>query len=122
MMPAVPLGEPVSTARNLDNHFIVKARNVVTQHLSDSSFSADTFSDLMGMSRSNLHRKVKALTGQTTTEFVRTIRLHKASELLAQKNLTVSEVAYQVGFESLSYFSKTFQEQFGVTPSTITLS
>lgn len=86
IMPAVSLGETVSTAQNLDNHFIIKARNVVTQHLSDSSFSADTFSDLMGMSRSNLHRKVKALTGQTTTEFVRTIRLQKASELLAQKN------------------------------------
>lgn len=117
LSPPVPESQPTTLSQELDNQFILKAKSTVESRLSDSHFSADEFSELMDMSRSNLHRKLKALTDQTTTEFVRTIRLHKAAQLLQQTNLTVSEVAYQVGFESLPYFSKTFQEQFGVAPS-----
>ena len=117
LSPPVPESQPTTLSQELDNQFILKAKSTVESRLSDSNFNADEFSELMDMSRSNLHRKLKALTDQTTTEFVRTIRLHKAAQLLQQTNLTVSEVAYQVGFESLPYFSKTFQEQFGVAPS-----
>ncbi len=101
----------------LDNQFIRKAQEVVEQNLGNSRFTADDFSELMQMSRSNLHRKLKALTDQTTSEFVRNIRLNRASQLLKQNDSTVSEVAYLVGFESLPYFSKTFQEYHGVSPS-----
>ncbi|MFN8345090.1 MAG: ATP-binding protein [Spirosomataceae bacterium] len=119
MAPVVLESQPATLSQELDDRFILKAKAIVENRISDSHFSADEFSELMDMSRSNLHRKLKALTNQTTTEFVRTIRLHKAANLLQQTNMTVSEVAYQVGFESLPYFSKTFQEQFGVTPSTM---
>lgn len=120
MVPVVPESQPGTLSQELDNQFILKAKAIVETRMSDSHFNADEFSELMDMSRSNLHRKLKALTDQTTTEFVRTIRLHKAAALLQQTGMTVSEVAYQVGFESLPYFSKTFQEQFGVAPSTMT--
>jgi AraC-like DNA-binding protein len=60
---------------------------------------------------------LKALTGQTITEYVRNYRLEKAAELLLNKTGTISEIAYQVGFESLPYFSKVFFEKFGKTPS-----
>jgi len=71
----------------------------------------------LGISRTNLHRKLKALTGTSATEFIRKIRLQRAAQLVQQNTLTVSEIAYQVGFESLSYFSKSFQEEFGMSPS-----
>ena len=69
------------------------------------------------MSRQQMHRKFRALVDQSATEFIRTIRLKKAAELLSQKSGTVSEIAYDVGFNTLSYFTKSFQEQFGVAPS-----
>jgi signal transduction histidine kinase/DNA-binding response OmpR family regulator len=119
MAPVVLESQPKNLSQELDNRFILKAKAIVESRMSDSHFSADEFSELMDMSRSNLHRKLKALTDQSTTEFVRKIRLHKAADLLQQTNMTVSEVAYQVGFESLPYFSKTFQDQFGVAPSTM---
>jgi AraC-like DNA-binding protein len=71
----------------------------------------------MAMSRPTMHRKIKALTDQSTTEFIRNYRLQKAANLLKNKTGTVSEIAYQVGFDNLSYFSKSFQEKFGKLPS-----
>ena len=68
----------------------------------------------MGMSRMNLYRKLQAITGQTPTEFIRTIRLKRAAQLLQDGKLNVSEVADRVGFSSSSYFTKCFKEQFGV--------
>ena len=69
------------------------------------------------LSPSQLLRKLKALTNLTTVEFIRVYRLEKAAILLKQKNVTVSEVAYQTGFENLSYFTKVFQERYHVLPS-----
>ncbi len=69
------------------------------------------------MSRSNLHRKLKALTGQSNSEFIRSIRIYRAAEHLKQPDATVAEVAYQVGFESVSYFSRSFREQMGTSPT-----
>jgi len=71
----------------------------------------------MGMSRMNLYRKLQAITGQTPTEFIRTIRLKRAAQLLQDGKLNVSEVADRVGFSSSSYFTKCFKEQFGVLPT-----
>ncbi|WP_428665829.1 ATP-binding protein [Runella sp.] len=100
-----------------DDPFLQKAREIVKAHLSNSSFDVEQFCKLMGMSRTNLHRKLKALTETSTTEFIRVIRLQRAAQLLRQRAGTVSEIAYKVGFESLPYFSKSFQEQFGISPS-----
>jgi AraC-like DNA-binding protein len=71
----------------------------------------------MAMSRTNLHRKIKAITGFPPSELIRTIRLRKAAILLLHQTNTVSQVSLSVGFEDHSYFSKSFRKQFGVSPS-----
>jgi AraC-like DNA-binding protein len=71
----------------------------------------------MNLSHSQLYRKMVALTGQPVAQFIRTIRLNRAAELLANKTATVTEIAFDVGFNNLSYFSKCFRDQFGVLPS-----
>lgn len=109
------VGNEVS--QQLDNQFIQRIRAVIDAHLSESNFDVDGLCKALGISRTNLHRKLKALTGTSATEFIRKIRLQRAAQLVQQNTLTVSEIAYQVGFESLSYFSKSFQEEFGMSPS-----
>ncbi|WP_373331103.1 ATP-binding protein [Salmonirosea aquatica] len=99
------------------DEFLEKAIEVVNEHLADSSFSIEEFCQTMQVSRTQLHRKLKALTGQNSTEFIRNFRLRRAAELLSTGRYTVSEAAYQTGFESLSYFSKSFHELMGIPPS-----
>lgn len=101
----------------LDEQFLKKAHELIDAHLSDSTFGVEAFCEGMHLSRSQVWRKLKALTNQTVTEFIRKHRLRAASVLLQRQSGTVSEIAYQVGFESLSYFSKSFQEEYGVFPS-----
>jgi signal transduction histidine kinase/DNA-binding response OmpR family regulator/ligand-binding sensor domain-containing protein len=98
--------------------FLTKAYAVVMSQLADNRFGVEDFSRQMSMSQSQLVRKLKALTGQTAVEYIRNIRLEQAAERLNQGQ-GVSEVAYQVGFESLSYFTRVFQEKFGVSPSSL---
>lgn len=100
-----------------EDTFLKKVRSVVHQHLADSQFGVDELSEALHLSSRQLVRKLKALTDQTAVEFIRTLRLDRAAELLLKSDATVSEVAYAVGFESLPYFSKVFQEKFGVVPS-----
>ena len=71
---------------------------------------------MLGISPTNLYRKIKALTGQTATEFIRNIRLKRAAQLLKNEHLNVSEVMYMVGFTHHSYFTRCFKELFGVSP------
>jgi AraC-like DNA-binding protein len=77
----------------------------------------DTFSKEIGMSRAQLHRKLTALSGLSATEFIRSLRLKRAASLLSQQQGNVSEVAYQVGFSSLNYFTKCFRDFYGQTPT-----
>jgi len=108
---------PVSDLNQMDRNFLQKALDVVEQHLSEPDFDVKQFSQEMAMSRQQIHRKLSALVDQSATEFIRVIRLKKAAMLLSQKSGSVSEIAYDVGFSSLSYFSKCFQHQFGILPS-----
>ena len=101
----------------MDQQFVRKAVDVVKEHMADDGFNASTFAREMALSRVQLHRKIKALTNKTTTEFIRTIRLNRASRLLKAQTSNVTEIAYEVGFSSLSYFTSSFTEQFGSTPS-----
>ena len=71
----------------------------------------------MNMSRSSLHRKIKALTDLSSLDFIRIIRLKRAAELLQEGELRINEISDRVGFQSPSYFAKIFQKQFGVTPT-----
>ena len=109
-----PGNTPVSSVEEI---FLLNSMAIVEQHLSNSAFSVEQLADALNLSRMQLHRKLKALTNQSATEFVRHIRLQRAAHLLAARSATVSEIAFAVGFESLSYFSKSFREQFGVLPS-----
>lgn len=97
--------------------FLQKLVSLVEAHLSDTDFSVEHLQKELGISRMQLHRKLKALTGKSATEFIRTIRLKIAAEKLQAGQDNVSQIAYQVGFNSLSYFTKCFKEQFGVIPS-----
>jgi signal transduction histidine kinase/DNA-binding response OmpR family regulator len=102
---------------SVDETFLQNAISVVERNMGNSGFSVEQLADALNLSRMQLHRKLKALTNQSATEFVRHVRLQRAADLLAARSATVSEIAFRVGFESLSYFSKSFREQFGVLPS-----
>jgi len=102
---------------SMDQQFLRKAKRVVEENMTSSDFSAEDFANKMALSRVQLHRKLKALVDQPATGFIRAIQLNRAAELLAKHAGTVSEIAFDVGFNTLPYFTKCFQEHFGVTPS-----
>jgi signal transduction histidine kinase/DNA-binding response OmpR family regulator len=97
--------------------FIKKALEVVDYNLSNSEFSVESFQKEMGMSRMQLHRKLKALTNFSASEFIRDIRLQRAADLLTNKDLNINEIAYSCGFNSPSYFTQCFSQKFGASPS-----
>lgn len=105
---------PVTSA---DERLLVKLRKAIDANLDDPDFRIDSLCRQVGMSRSQLHRKLKALTGKSTTDFVRNRRLQRGRELLDGGYGNVTEVAYAVGFRNLSYFARSFRERFGVQPS-----
>jgi AraC-like DNA-binding protein len=100
-----------------DRMLIEKATSVVEHHLNDKTFVIDHLATDLGISTSSLYRKLKVLTNQSPTEFVRYIRLKKAIRLMNDGNTNVDEIGYSVGFNSHSYFTNSFKKQFGKTPS-----
>lgn len=102
---------------SLDEEFLKDAITIVEKHLSDSDFSIDKFSKEIGMSRSNLYVKFKAITGESATDFIKRIRFTKAVELMQSKRYTIAQVAYMCGFNSPSYFSTAFKQHYGCMPS-----
>jgi signal transduction histidine kinase/DNA-binding response OmpR family regulator len=102
---------------SLDEKFIIKVIQAVEAHLDDTQFSVDVLTTELGMSRTNLHRKLKAVTGYSASEFIQDFRLRRAAQLIEKKADSLSQIAYQVGFNDQSYFTKCFKKKFGVTPS-----
>ncbi len=102
---------------SVDANFIQNAIAIVEKNTSNPDFNSEEFCREIGMSRSSLHRKLTALTSQSATEFIRTLRLKRAVNLLEQSGLSVEEVSYKVGFTSPAYFTKCFKSLFGKTPS-----
>lgn len=102
---------------DFDAQFLEKLMKVVENNLEDSEFSVEQLQQEMAMSRMQLHRKLKALTNQSASEFIRKIRLQKAAQMLSNPGYQVAEVAYSTGFNHLSYFAKCFKEMYGVSPS-----
>lgn len=100
----------------MDEAFIGKLIAKIEKHIADPDLNVDYLLEEIHLSRSQLHRKLKALTGLSATEFIRTIRLKRAAQLLKQHHGTIAETVYAVGFNNLSYFSKCFQKQFEITP------
>ncbi|ACU05031.1 ATP-binding region ATPase domain protein [Pedobacter heparinus DSM 2366] len=101
----------------IDEEFLKQAIAIVERYLSDSEFSVDKFSREVGMSRSNLYLKLKAITGESVKDFVRRIRFKKAVELMLSKKYTLAQIAYSCGFNTPSYFSTSFKQYYGVMPS-----
>lgn len=100
-----------------DSKFMHDFNRIILSHIADSKLSVEDVAAEMSLSRVQMYRKVKALTGKTPVELIRMMRLKRAERLLKQGGRTVSEVAYEVGFSSPSYFAKCFREQFGRLPS-----
>lgn len=115
--------EHTTTKRNegskpdLSDEWLKRAIAVVEQHIADDSYGVEQLASDMCMSRMTFYRKLQSSTGQKPTEFIRTIRLHRAAELLREGHLSVTEVAYATGFSSVSYFSRCFRTMYGVPPT-----
>jgi len=108
-----------SSPQSLDGLFLQKLARTVEAQLGDETFGLPQLCKALHMSRSNLFRKVKALTGKSVSDFIRSLRLEKARELLETTEMNVTEVCYAVGFSSPNYFSRAFQEAFGKPPSAL---
>lgn len=104
------------TVTNADENILRKLIGIIEEKISEPDLSATILASEIGMSRSVLYAKLKEITGQSVNEFVRTVKLKKASLALIQNNKTVSEIAYMFGFNTPQYFTKCFKEEFGTTP------
>ncbi|QHT66188.1 response regulator [Rhodocytophaga rosea] len=100
-----------------EEKFLEKVIHIIEQHLADPAFSGEILEKEIDMSHLQLYRKMKAITNQAPGEFIRKYRLKKAALLLSQKQFTVSQVAYQVGFTHMSHFTKSFRQTYHITPS-----
>jgi signal transduction histidine kinase/DNA-binding response OmpR family regulator len=109
---------PENCASNkIDQAFLECVVNHILAHLQDPQLSVDSLAEVFNMSRVQVYRKIKALTGKTAVEFIRSVRLKQALKLMETKQYTLSEIAYRSGFNSASYFTRTFKEAYGKVPS-----
>ena len=107
------------SVNSADENFLTKVMEAIETNMQEDDFGVEQLAKAVAMSRSQLHRKLIALTGQSPSEVLRTTRLLRAKELLVKKAATPSEIAFKVGFNSHTYFSKCFKEEFGISPSEI---
>ncbi len=105
------------TSIEVQDAFLRRANEVILVHLDDTAFGGESLSRAMTMSESQLNRKIKALTGQTLSIFIRSVRLREGLKLLTNSEMTIAEIAYTVGFSDPAYFSRTFSQEFGKAPS-----
>lgn len=105
------------TFNAMDEELLKKAMKIVIENIDNSEFSTDIFCSEMGMSRSNLHLKLKAITGESTIDFIKKIRFNEACKLLLDGRYNVAEVSTMVGFNTPSYFATSFKKYFGVLPT-----
>ncbi len=111
--PARAAEEPVSA----DDRYLRKVRDAIEANLADPAFGVQELADAVAQDRAHLFRRIKQLTGEPPSTLLRTVRMERAATLLARRAATVSEIAYAVGFYSVSHFSRAFREHFGTTPS-----
>ena len=106
-----------SAVSDIDKGFAGKLKSIIDAHLSDADFSVESLGESIGLSRVQLYRKTKSLTGYSPVELLRITRLKKAASILSSSDRTVAEVAYETGFNSPSYFTKCYKEYFGENPT-----
>ena len=110
-------GEEDGGDMNGDGAFVKKFTRLVEERMSNSELSVEDLSGELCVSRVQLYRKIKNVTGKSPVEIIRQIRLTKADRLLSETSLNISEIAYRVGFSSPSYFSKCYRDYFGKIPT-----
>jgi DNA-binding response OmpR family regulator len=100
-----------------DESFLEKAMETIEEEISNPDFNIDSLSDMLKMSRRQLTHKIKTLTGQTVLDFIKTVRLNKGAKLLLSRDYSISEISYMLGYNVPANFSRSFNKQFGKTPS-----
>lgn len=113
----IDIGLAIMAMNPIDQEFQTNAKAVVEKHLDDSEFTTEKFAFELLVSRTNLHLKLKALTGESANEFIRRMRMNNAMELLKTGSYSLSEVSVMVGYSTASYFSTSFKKFFGEHPS-----
>jgi len=101
----------------MDRKFLNKISKIVEEYHDKEELSIEELSQIVGLSRVHVYRKIKKLTGMSVSEFVRSVKLRRSLELIKNSGKSISEIAYEVGFSSASYFTKSFKEQFGISPT-----
>ena len=113
----LPLDIRTGTSKKIDRKFVNEFAAIVENNISNENFSVEDLSREIGISRVQLYRKVKALLGYNINDYILNVRIQKAKYLLSKENMTISEVAFKVGFSSQAYFSTVFKSKCFVTPS-----
>lgn len=112
--PFLPIQQ--SNMNKADEQFLNKIIEIINENITDSNFNVESLADLIHMSRSSLHRKLKSTIDTTPTDFIRLVRLQEAAKLIQEGKYRINEICYLVGINSPSYFIKLFQSQYGMTP------
>ena len=99
-----------------DDKFLSKLGDIINEHLDDTELSVDFLCQKIGLSRTHLNRRMRELVGESPASYIRQLRLHKSMRLIKERNLSISEIAFKVGFSSPSYFSQAFRDYYGLTP------
>ena len=107
----------ISQSQSLDEEFLSNAINYIEENITDKDLGIETIAKSMNMTHDQYYRKIKNITGLSANKFTRRVRLNKAAKYIKAKRYTISEILYKVGFSSPSYFTKSFKEEFGCTPS-----
>ena len=113
---AVQIKPTEVSVNSMDQVFMEKAMLSIENHMSNEDFNVDILAKEIGMSQTNLNRKLRSLIDQSTSQFIKSIRLQRAADLLKANSGSVSEIAFQTGFKSAAYFTSTFKKQFGISP------
>jgi len=113
----LPFGIKKDRLNSIDEKFMFKIGEAIEKHISEEEFDMEVFCSEMAMSRTQLHRKLKALTGKPASLYIRSVKLAKAKEMITEQQANISEIAYSLGFSSPAYFTRCFREEFGCPPS-----
>ena len=103
----------------IEDEFVIKIKETIEANIEDADFGPSELAKTIFLSKSQVHRKLKALTGKSTGQFIHQVKLHKAKEMLLNTQNSATQIAFEVGYKELSYFSKLFTEEFGASPSEI---
>ncbi len=115
---SAPLPKTTKTLA-VEDEFVQKVKAAIEAHLDDPEFGVEEVSKAIFLSRTQVHRKLKALTGKSTGQFIHSVRLHTAKKMLEEQDMSVTQVAFEVGYKELSYFSRLFSAEFGCSPSSV---